>query len=82
MKISKTLLILFILLCHLFKMNAQPNYSLKYNDIIEGKTARLSNKTAKKSFKKGAHNEGLVHAAQALQKADKKRDISKAQNFY
>ena len=81
MKISKTLLILFIVLYHLFKMNGQPNYSLKYNDIIEGKTSGLSNKAAKKSFKKGAYNEGLVHAAQALEKAGKKRNISKAQNF-
>ena len=77
----KTLLILFIGLFMLLKVKGQPNYSLKSHDITEGQTAKLSNKVAKKSFKKGAYNEGLVHAAQALQKARKKKHISKAQNF-
>lgn len=81
MKISKTLLILFIGMFMFLKLKGQPNYSLKSYDITEGKSAKISNKAAKKSFKKGAYNDGLVHTAQALQKAENKKQISKAQNF-
>jgi hypothetical protein len=81
MKISKTLLILFIGMFMFLKLKGQPNYSLKSHDITEGKSAKISNKAAKKSFKKGAYNDGLVHTAQALQKAENKKQISKAQNF-
>ncbi len=81
MNTSKTLLILFLGMFPLFKMNGQPNYSLTAHDITERKTAKLSNKAAKKSFKKGAYNKGLVHTAQALRKAEKKNHVSKAQNF-
>ena len=81
MKISKTLLILFIGMFMFLKLKGQPNYSLKSHDITEGKSAKISNKAAKKSFKKGAYNDGLVHTAQALQKAENKKQVSKAQNF-
>ena len=64
----------------LLKVKGQPNYSLKSHNITEGKNANISNKAAKKSFKKGAYNEGLVHTAQALQKAENKKQVSKAQN--
>ena len=65
----------------LLKVKGQPNYSLKFHNITEGKNAKISNKAAKRSFKKGAYNEGLVHTAQALQKAENKKQVSKAQNF-
>lgn len=78
---SKTLLILFIGMFMFLKLKGQPNYSLKSHDITEGKSAKISNKAAKKSFKKGAYNDGLVHTAQALQKAENKKQVSKAQNF-
>ena len=81
MKISKTLLTLILTIFTLLIVKGQPNYSLKSHDITEGKTARLSNKAAKKSFKKGAYNEGLIHVAQALKRAEKKKHLSKAQNF-
>ena len=81
MKISKTLLILLIGMFMFLKLKGQPNYSLKSHDITEGKSAKISNKAAKKSFKKGAYNDGLVHTAQALQKAENKKQVSKAQNF-
>ena len=71
MKISKTLLTLILTIFTLLIVKGQPNYSLKSHDITEGKTARLSNKAAKKSFKKGAYNEGLIHVAQALKKAER-----------
>ena len=64
----------------LLKVKGQPNYSLKFHNITEGKNAKISNKAAKRSFKKGAYNEGLVHTAQALQKAENKKQVSKAQN--
>ena len=64
----------------LLKVKGQPNYSLKFHNITEGKNAKISNKSAKRSFKKGAYNEGLVHTAQALQKAENKKQVSKAQN--
>lgn len=81
MKISKTLWILFIGMFMFLKLKGQPNYSLNSHYITEGKSAKISNKAAKKSFKKGAYNEGLVHSAQALKKAENKNQVSKAQNF-
>ena len=61
MKISKTLLTLILTIFTLLIVKGQPNYSLKSHDITEGKTARLSNKAAKKSFKKGAFKIAIDH---------------------
>ena len=82
MNTSKTLLILFLGMFPIFKMNGQPNYSLTAHDITERKTAKLSNKAAKKSFKKGAYNKGLVHTAQALRKAEKKKSCFEGTKFF
>lgn len=75
------LLILFTGMFMFLKLKGQPNYSLNSIDITEGKSAKISNKAAKKSFKKGTYNDGLVHTTQALQKAENKKQVSKAQNF-
>ena len=75
------LLILFIGMFMFLNLKGQPNYSLNSIDITEGKSAKISNKAAKKSFKKGTYNDGLVHTSQALQKAENKKQVSKAQNF-
>ena len=73
MKISKTLLILFIGMFMFLKLKGQPNYSLKSHDITEGKSAKISNKAAKKSFKKGALSKRDLNIVAKAGKAENKK---------
>jgi curli biogenesis system outer membrane secretion channel CsgG len=60
---------------------AQPRYSIEKYSIDKGEKAKAYNKAAKKLAKNNQFNKTLVNASYALKAAEKKKEISNAQEY-
>jgi len=77
----KTLSILSLLIAVSISAIAQPNYSVKTYRVQEGKKVNQYNKEAKKFIKNARFNQAALNAAYALKYAEKKGQISSAQEY-